>query len=59
MKLSEIINYDGLQRRVDLMKQNAKRQGKLAKRAQARLKMLRAQQQLGLARQSATNALSE
>ena len=37
MKLDEIIDFEAAQRNVNLMKQNAQRQVKLAKDAQARL----------------------
>jgi len=46
MTLNEIIDFEGLQRNVQRMKLNAKNQTKQAKAAQARLKILKAQQQL-------------
>jgi plasmid maintenance system killer protein len=46
MTLSEIVDLLAQQRNVQQLKMNAKRQAKLAKAAQARLKMLKAQQQL-------------
>ena len=46
MTLSEIVDLSAQQRNVELLKKNAKRQAELAKAAQARLKMLKARQQL-------------
>lgn len=46
MKLSEIVDLSVQQRNVQRLKQNAKRQSEQAKAAQARLKILKAQQQL-------------
>jgi len=51
MTLSEIIDLSVQQRNVQRLKQNAKRQADQAKAAQARLKILKAQQQLRAARQ--------
>ena len=46
MTLSEIVDLSAQQRNVDLLKKNAKRQAERAKAAQARLKILKARQQL-------------
>jgi hypothetical protein len=46
MTLSEIVDLSIQQRNVQRLKQNAKRQSEQAKAAQARLKILKAQQQL-------------
>lgn len=46
MKLSEIVDLSVQQRNVQRLKQIAKRQAQLAKAAQARLKILKARQQL-------------
>lgn len=46
MKLLEIIDFDGQQRSINLMKQNAQRQVNRAKEAQARLNIKKAQQKL-------------
>ena len=46
MTLSEIVDLSAQQRNVERLKKNAKRQAELAKAAQARLKILKARQQL-------------
>ena len=46
MTLSEIVDLSVQQRNVQRLKQNAKRQAEQVKAAQARLKILKAQQQL-------------
>lgn len=46
MTLSEIVDLSIQQRNVQRLKQNAKRQAEQAKAAQARLKVLKAKQQL-------------
>ena len=46
MKLTELFDLSGMEKQVERLKKNAKRQGDVAKAAQARLKMLKAQQQL-------------
>ena len=46
MLLQEIIDFDAAQRNVNLMKQNAQRQVKRAKEAQARLNIKKSQQKL-------------
>ena len=46
MKLEEIIDFEAAQRSINLMKQNAQRQVKLAKDAQARLNIKKQQQKL-------------
>jgi len=46
MTLSEIVDLSAQQQNVERLKKNAKRHAELAKAAQARLKMLKAQQQL-------------
>ena len=46
MKLIEIFDFNAAQRNVNLMKQNAQRQVKLAKDAQARLNIKKQQQKL-------------
>jgi hypothetical protein len=53
MTLSEIVDLSAKQRNVQQLKKNAKRQAELAKAAQVRLKMLKAQQQL---RAASTNS---
>lgn len=57
MTLMEIIDFEAMQRNVQRMKLNAKRQAKQAKAAQARLKMLKLQKQLGQARQAASSLI--
>ena len=51
MKLFEIVDLSIQQRNVQRLKQIAKRQAQLAKAAQARLKMQKAQEQLIATRQ--------
>jgi hypothetical protein len=46
MTLSEIVDLSAQQRNVQQLTKNAKRQAELAKAAQARLKVLKARQQL-------------
>ena len=46
MTLCEIVDLSAQQRNVQQLKKNAKRQAELAKAAQARLKILKARQQL-------------
>lgn len=46
MKLTELFDLSGMERNAERLKKNAKRQADVAKAAQARLKMLKAQQQL-------------
>jgi hypothetical protein len=55
MKLSEIVDLSVQQRNVQRLKQNAKRQSEQAKAAQARLKILKARQQLNLVGQMDAN----
>ena len=50
MKLAELFNLSGLEKNAERLKKNAKRQADVAKDAQARLKMLKAQQQLNTAK---------
>lgn len=52
MKLTELFDLSGIERNVERLKKNAKRQADIAKAAKARLKMLKAQQQLQLAQRS-------
>jgi hypothetical protein len=58
MTLSEIVDLSAQQRNVELLKKNAKRQAELAKAAQARLKTLKARQQLRAASTSSSPAPS-
>ena len=46
MKLAELFDLSGMERNAERLKMNAKRQANTAKAAKARLKMLKAQQQL-------------
>jgi hypothetical protein len=46
MKLAELFDLSGAQKSAERLKKNAKRQADIAKAAQARLNMLKAQQQL-------------
>jgi hypothetical protein len=46
MKVTEILDLSGAEMNAERLKKNAKRQADIAKAAQARLKMLKAQQQL-------------
>lgn len=46
MKLAELFDLSGMEKNAERLKKNAKRQADVAKAAQARLKMLKAQQQL-------------
>lgn len=46
MKLAELFDLSGMERNAERLKKNAKRQANVAKTAQARLKLLKAQQQL-------------
>ena len=46
MKLAELFDLPGMEKNAERLKNNAKRQADVAKDAQARLKMLKAQQQL-------------
>jgi hypothetical protein len=55
MTLSEIVDLSAQQRNVQQLKKNARRQAELAKAAQARLKMLKARQQLKDATRPAEN----
>lgn len=58
MTLSEIVDLSAQQRNVDLLKKNAKRHAERAKAAQARLKILKARQQLRAASTSSSPAPS-
>jgi len=58
MKLAEIFDLSGMQRNVERLKKNAKRQAEIAKAAQARLKILKAQQQLRAASTCSSPAAS-
>lgn len=46
MKLAELFDLSGMEKNAERLKKNAKRQADVAKAAQARLKMLKAQQEL-------------
>lgn len=46
MKLAELFDLSGMEKNAERLKKNAKRQADAAKAAQARLKMLKAQQQM-------------
>lgn len=46
MKLTEILDLTGMEKNAERLKKNAKRQADIAKAAQARLKMQKAQAQL-------------
>lgn len=46
MKLTEIFDLSGMEKNAKRLKKNAKRQADAAKAAQARLKMLKARQEL-------------
>lgn len=46
MKLAELLDLSGMEKNAERLKKNAKRQADIAKAAQARLKMQKAQQQL-------------
>jgi len=46
MKLAELFDLSGMEKNAERLKKNAKRQADVAKAAQARLKILKAQQQL-------------
>lgn len=46
MKLAELFDLSGMEKSAERLKKNAKRQADVAKAAQARLKMLKAQEQL-------------
>lgn len=54
MTLCEIFNLTGMERNVERLKKNAKRQADIAKAAKAKLKMLKAQQQLQAVRRGST-----
>ena len=46
MKLCELFDLTGMERNVERLKKNAKRQADIAKAAKARLNMLKARQQM-------------
>ena len=46
MRLAELFDLSGMKKNTERLKKNAKRQADVAKAAQARLKMLKARQQL-------------
>ena len=54
MKLAELFDLSGMEKNAERLKKNAKRQADAAKAAQARLKMLKAQQQLRAASTSSS-----
>lgn len=54
MKLAELFDLSGMEINAERLKKNAKRQADVAKAAQARLKILKAQQQLRAASTSSS-----
>lgn len=54
MKLAELFDLSGMEKNAERLKKSAKRQADAAKAAQARLKMLKAQEQL---RAASSNSL--
>lgn len=53
MKLAEIFDLSGMEKNTERLKKNAKQQADIAKAAQARLKMVKARQELQSVQQSA------
>ena len=58
MKLAELFDLSGMEKNAERLKKSAKRQADIAKAAQARLKMLKARQQLRAATMDSSPAPS-
>lgn len=59
MKLNEIVDLSNEQKNLQRLKANAKRQANIAKAAQERLKMKKAQEKLAMLRQSSSMSIQE